>query len=88
MCVFCLKVYQQSFNVDRPATPPASAHSLVSMPMCTREVYAAAVGLPIGVVNAHADRGYIPCVRVGKYSLVNLEALRVLCARRAEEFAL
>jgi hypothetical protein len=62
--------------------------TVVAVPLCTREAYAAATGLPIGVVNAHADRGYLPTVRVGKYSMVNLEALRIAAGRRAEEFTL
>ena len=66
-----------------------TAHTvLVSSPLVTRAKWAELVGLPIGVVTAQCDRGLLPTLRVGKYSLVNVEALRVLCARRAEEFAL
>ncbi len=61
---------------------------LVSSPLVTRARWAELVGLPIGVVTAQCDRGLLPTLRVGKYSLVNVEALRVLCARRAEEFSL
>ena len=60
----------------------------VSSPLVTRAKWAELVGLPVGVVTAQCDRGLIPTLRVGKYSLVNVEALRVLCARRAEEFSL
>ena len=66
-----------------------AAHTvLVSSPLVTRAKWAELVGLPVGVVTAQCDRGLLPTLRLGKYSLVNVEALRVLCARRAEEFSL
>ena len=69
-------------------TQEHTTNMLPGVPVCTRETYAAATGLPPGVVNAHCDRGYLPTVRVGKYSLINLEALRIACARHALEFTL
>jgi hypothetical protein len=66
--------------------PPQA--TLVSSPLVTRAKWAELVGLPVGVVTAQCDRGLLPTLRLGKYSLVNVEALRVLCARRAEEFLL
>lgn len=62
--------------------------ALVASPLVTRAKWAELVGLPVGVVVAQCDRGLLPTLRVGKYSLVNVEALRVLCARRADEFSL
>ncbi len=51
-------------------------------PLVTRERFAELVGLPIGVIIGFANRGYIPTVSVGKYSLVNLELLRKRCLDR------
>lgn len=60
----------------------------VSVPVMTREAFASAVGLPAGVVIAAAERGLWPTVRVGKRSFINVEALRIAAARKAEEFSL
>lgn len=60
----------------------------VPVPLMTREAFAQAVGLPVGVVIAQSERGYWPMLTVGKRVFVNVEALRVLAARRAEEFVL
>lgn len=66
-----------------------SETSLVSAPLVTRERWAAMCGLPIGVVNAQIDRGmWGSPVRIGKYSLVNVEAIRIAAARKADEFKL
>jgi hypothetical protein len=60
----------------------------VTVPVMTREAFASAVGLPAGVVIAQCDRGLWPQVKVGKRSLINVEALRIAAARKAEEFTL
>lgn len=57
-------------------------------PLCTREVWASAVGLTLDTVNSQCDRGYWPVVKIGRYSLVNVEAIRLKAAERAQEFAL
>jgi len=57
-------------------------------PVVTREAWAAATGLPVGVVNSQCDKGYWPLIRVGKYSLINVEAIRVKAIQKAQEFAL
>ncbi|WP_186165265.1 hypothetical protein [Burkholderia gladioli] len=51
-------------------TPPAN------VPLMTREAFAAAVGLPITVLVAQAERGYWPEVRVGKRVFINVELVR------------
>ena len=56
-----------------------------AVPVMSREAFASAIGIPVGVVTGWADRGYIPCISFGKYSLINLELLRKQCASR--EFA-
>ncbi|ERJ37691.1 MULTISPECIES: hypothetical protein [Burkholderia] len=63
--------------------PPAIATSpAYASPLVTRERFAELVGLPIGVITGFANRGYIPTVSIGKYSLVNLELLRKRCLDR------
>lgn len=57
-------------------------------PLVTREVFATLTGLPLGVVVAQVSKGYWPTVRVGKYSLINIEAVRLQAAARAKEFLL
>ncbi|MFZ6693666.1 hypothetical protein [Undibacterium sp. SXout20W] len=52
------------------------------VPLMSRDAFAKAIGIPVGVVTGWADRGYIPCVSIGKYSLVNLELLRKQCANK------
>jgi len=59
-----------------------------TVPLMTREAYAAASGLPLGVVEGHIQRGLIPLVRVGKRSLINVEALRIKAAALGENFVL
>lgn len=57
-------------------------------PVMTRQAWAAAIGLPFKVVSDQCDRGYWPVIKVGRYSMVNVEAVRVLAGRKAQEFAL
>lgn len=53
-----------------------------AVPFVTRERFAELVGLPVGVIVGFANKGYIPTVAIGKYSLVNLELLRKRCLER------
>ena len=57
----------------------------VNAPVLTRERFAASVGLPIGVVVGFINKGYLPTLRLGKHSLVNVELLRKRCL--AKEFS-
>ena len=57
-------------------------------PLVTRERWAQMLGLPVGVVVAQADRGYWPQITVGKRVFINVEAVRVKAAERAQEFTL
>lgn len=69
--------------MDQPsgsvAVPPLPMYA---SPLVTRERFAELVGLPIGVITGFANRGYIPTVSIGKYSLVNLELLRKRCLEK------
>ncbi|MBV8380032.1 MAG: hypothetical protein JO369_04610 [Paucibacter sp.] len=63
-------------------------HIGVSLPLMTREAFASAIGLPVGVLIAQAERGYWPQITVGKRVFINVEAVRLRAAERAQEFAL
>ena len=51
----------------------------------TREAFAMAIGLPLGVLVAQCDRGYWPQVTKGKRVFINVEAVRLEARRRALE---
>lgn len=59
-----------------------------SVPLMTREAFANAIGLPVGVLVAQAERGYWPQITIGKRVFINVEAIRLKAAERAQEFAL
>jgi len=54
-------------------------------PLVTRERFAELIGLPVGVVVGWCNKGLVPCVAVGKYSLINMALLQSQCLAR--EFA-
>ncbi len=58
------------------------------VPLMTREAFATAVGLPVGVLIAQCERGMWPQISVGKRVLINVEAVRIKAAERAREFTL
>lgn len=60
----------------------------ISVPLMTRESFAQAIGVPVGVVVGQCDRGYWPQVTIGKRVFINVEAVRVLAAEKAKEFRL
>ena len=51
----------------------------LSHPVVSRERFAELTGLPIGVIIGFANRGYLPTISIGKYSLINVELLRKRC---------
>ena len=60
----------------------------VGVPLMTRQAFALAVGLPIGVLIAQAERGYWPQITIGKRVFINVEAVRLKAVEKAQEFAL
>lgn len=48
-------------------------------PVMTIDKYADTVGVSVDVVRGWQARGYLPTVRVGKYTLVNLLAIARVC---------
>ena len=73
--------------MDSPEDPAGTLPPSYS-PLVSREVWARMCGLPIGVVTAQAERGLLPQVRIGKRTLINVEALRLKAAERGAEFTL
>ena len=65
----------------------AQDHSFIP-PLVTRELYARLAGIEIGVFKAQCERGFWPQVHVGKRVFVNVEAIRLIAAKKAEQFAL
>lgn len=57
-------------------------------PLVTRERYAAACGLELGIFVSQCERGYWPTVTIGRRCLVNVEAIRIAAAKKAEQFTL
>jgi hypothetical protein len=53
------------------------------VPVMTAETFSHQTGLPLGVVKAQMSRRLLPVLRVGKRSLVNLEALRITALEAA-----
>lgn len=64
------------------------AFDRLGVPLMTRGAFAQAVGLPLGVLVAQAERGYWPQITIGRRVFINVEAVRVLAAERAAEFKL
>ena len=60
----------------------------MAVPLMDRERFAELIGVAPGVVLGWINKGYLPTVSIGKYSLVNVEALRLKAAQKAQEFTL
>lgn len=67
------------------ATHSTDSAFLVGVPLMTRQAFALAIGLPIGVLTAQAERGYWPQITIGKRVFINVEAVRLNAAERARE---
>ena len=52
--------------------------ALVS-PVMSKERFAEACGLEVGVIRGMLDRGYLPTVKIGRHRMVNLAALQAGC---------
>lgn len=54
----------------------------LSVALMSREKFADTIGIPVGVVTAWCDRGYLPVVPIGKYSLINVALLHQQCLEK------
>lgn len=61
------------------AKSATSLPTLPPVPMMSREAFAAAIGLPVGVIVGFCNKGYLPTVSIGKYSLINVALLQKRC---------
>lgn len=58
-------------------------------PLMSRAKWAAAIGLPETVVTAQAERGLWGApIHIGKRVFINVEAIRIAAAKKAEQFSL
>jgi hypothetical protein len=62
--------------------PSVRLAGLGDSPLVTRERFAEMVGLPVGVIVGWCNKGLIPTMSIGKYSLISLELLRKRCLDR------
>lgn len=74
--------------MSNAAISPTNASTAESSPLVSREKWAEMLGVPVGVVIAQAERGYWPQVTIGKRVFINVEAVRLKAAERAQEFVL
>jgi len=71
--------------VQVPGSVATGVPLSVSIPVMSRESFAAVVGLTPATVYSMCDRGFLPTVHYGRRVFINLEVLRSQCA--AKEFA-
>lgn len=56
-----------------------------AMPVVSRTKFAELVGVSPAVVLGWVNRGYLPTINVGKYSLINLALLNANCLNQNEK---
>lgn len=66
-------------STDGIAKSATGLPMLPPVPMMSREAFAAAIGLPVGVIVGFCNKGYLPTVSIGKYSLINVALLQQRC---------
>jgi hypothetical protein len=74
--------------MSNAAISPMNASTSEASPLVSREKWAEMLGVPVGVVIAQAERGYWPQITIGKRVFINVEAVRLKAAERAQEFVL
>jgi hypothetical protein len=80
----------ETSNKNGRVNPSVSSNELLSAvpsagyvsPVVTRERFAEMVGLPLGVVIGWCNKGLIPTLTIGKYSLISVELLRKRCLEK------
>jgi hypothetical protein len=63
-----------------PDSPPSFLQAQV--PIMDRKQFSALSGLTIDTVEAMVARGYLPCIRIGKRSMINLALLSQRCLEK------
>jgi hypothetical protein len=69
-------------------TDSVISNALVYSPLVSQARFAEMIGLPVGSVEAAVARNLWPWVKVGRHKFLNLEAIRLAAAKKAEEFTL
>lgn len=64
---------------DIPKIQNLLPSSVAFCPVMDRRQFATVTGLTLDTVEAMIARGYLPCIRIGKRSLVNLALLQQRC---------
>ena len=83
VCIALFNLPSRVLQVD--LSIPSNDSKPIDVPLMTREAFAMASGLPLGVLVAQCDRGYWPQVTKGKRVFINVEAVRLEARRRALE---
>ena len=83
VCIALFNLPSRVLQVD--LSIPSNDSKPIDVPLMTREAFAMAIGLPLGVLVAQCDRGYWPQVTKGKRVFINVEAVRLEARRRALE---
>jgi len=52
------------------------------LPILTRQSFATAVGLSLDTVESMISRGYLPCLKIGKRSFINVALLQKRCLQQ------
>ncbi len=57
-------------------------------PLVTQAKWAELTGLSLGSVEAAVARRFWPFVKIGRHKFINVEAVRIAAAKKADEFVL
>ena len=57
----------------------------IAMPLMTPKVFSQALGIEHSVFQAQCNRGYWPTVKIGKRIFINVEAVRLMAAKKYNE---
>lgn len=61
-------------------------NALPAVPLMSRTAFAQAIGLPIGVVTGFCNKGYLPTLALGRYSLINVALIQKRCLEKDSLF--
>ncbi|MFK7160858.1 hypothetical protein V6U78_07400 [Marinospirillum sp. MEB164] len=70
---------QQASIPEIAPAPQQLTGATVFAPLVTRETFARHIGLSVRVIDGWISNGYLPTVKMGKYSLVNVALLSKQC---------
>lgn len=56
-------------------------------PIISKQKFSDLIGLPLTVLNYQIQKGYYPTIKIGKYVLINMQALSDHASKHGENFA-